>query len=69
LDFSLFDSLEDYTTITAKEMKAAFIVIDKAVDETSKKIKDLGKLVKIDTNGYGPGQLKKCIDSGNVDFR
>lgn len=33
-----------------------------------KKVKELGFLVKIDTNGSFPDKLKKLIDSGNVDY-
>lgn len=33
-----------------------------------KKIKDLGFLVKIDTNGSFPDKLEKLIDSGNIDY-
>ncbi len=33
-----------------------------------KKIKDLGFLVKIDTNGSFPNKLEKLIDSGNIDY-
>jgi len=32
------------------------------------KVKDLGFLVKIDTNGSNPGKLRKLIESGKVDF-
>jgi len=32
------------------------------------KIKQLGKLVKIDTNGYGANQLLRCIKMGVVDY-
>ena len=31
-------------------------------------IKDMGYLVKLDTNGYYPDALQKCIDAGLVDF-
>ncbi len=33
-----------------------------------KKVKELGFLVKIDTNGSFPEKLKKLIDSGNIDY-
>lgn len=33
-----------------------------------KKVKELGLLVKIDTNGSFPDKLKKLIDSGNIDY-
>ncbi|MBR5233338.1 MAG: anaerobic ribonucleoside-triphosphate reductase activating protein [Clostridia bacterium] len=33
-----------------------------------KKVKDLGFLVKIDTNGSFPDKLQKLIDSGNIDY-
>ncbi len=33
-----------------------------------KKIKELGFLVKIDTNGSFPEKLEKLIDSGNIDY-
>lgn len=33
-----------------------------------KKVKDLGFLVKIDTNGSYPDKLEKLIDSGNIDY-
>lgn len=33
-----------------------------------KKIKDLGLLVKLDTNGSNPMALKKAIDSGFIDY-
>ncbi|MDD3625922.1 MAG: anaerobic ribonucleoside-triphosphate reductase activating protein, partial [bacterium] len=36
--------------------------------EFIKKIKDLGFLVKIDTNGSYPQQLEKILNSGLVDF-
>ena len=32
------------------------------------KVKELGFLVKIDTNGSNPGKLKKLIESGKIDF-
>lgn len=32
------------------------------------KVKELGFLVKIDTNGSYPDKLKKLIDSGNIDY-
>ncbi|MBR5491198.1 MAG: anaerobic ribonucleoside-triphosphate reductase activating protein [Oscillospiraceae bacterium] len=31
-------------------------------------IKDMGYLVKLDTNGYYPDTLQKCIEAGLVDF-
>ena len=33
-----------------------------------RKAKELGYLVKIDTNGSFPDKLKKLIDSGNIDY-
>lgn len=33
-----------------------------------KKVKELGFLVKIDTNGSFPDKLKELIDSGNIDY-
>ena len=33
-----------------------------------KKVKELGFLVKIDTNGSYPEKLEKLIDSGNIDY-
>lgn len=33
-----------------------------------KKIKDMGYLVKIDTNGTNPEKLKKFIEEGLIDF-
>ena len=33
-----------------------------------KKVKDLGLLVKLDTNGYFPDKLKEAIDQGLVDY-
>ncbi|MBE6674825.1 MAG: anaerobic ribonucleoside-triphosphate reductase activating protein [Ruminococcaceae bacterium] len=33
-----------------------------------KKVKDLGLLVKLDTNGYFPEKLKHAIDNGLVDY-
>lgn len=33
-----------------------------------RKIKDLGFLIKLDTNGYMPEVLKKSIDSGLIDY-
>lgn len=33
-----------------------------------KKVKELGFLVKIDTNGSFPEKLEKLIDSGNIDY-
>lgn len=33
-----------------------------------KKVKELGFLVKIDTNGSFPDKLKKLIESGNIDY-
>lgn len=34
----------------------------------ARSIKDLGLMVKLDTNGYHPGNLKKFIDEGAVDY-
>ena len=36
--------------------------------EFVKKVKELGFLVKIDTNGSFPEKLQKLIDSGNIDY-
>ena len=33
-----------------------------------RKVKELGFLVKIDTNGSYPDKLRKLIDSGNIDY-
>ncbi len=33
-----------------------------------RKVKDLGFLVKIDTNGSYPDKLRKLIESGNIDY-
>lgn len=34
----------------------------------ARKVKELGFLVKIDTNGSFPDKLEKLIDSGNIDY-
>lgn len=36
--------------------------------EFIKKVKDIGLLVKLDTNGYFPDKLKYAIDNGLVDY-
>lgn len=39
-----------------------------ALDQFLKKIKDLGYLIKLDTNGTSPDKLKQLIDKKLVDF-
>ena len=42
--------------------------IQKDLKEFIKKIKDMGFLVKLDTNGLNPKMLKELIDEGLVDY-
>lgn len=43
-------------------------LLHNGIAEFIAKIKDLGLLVKIDTNGSFPEKLRELIDSGNVDY-
>lgn len=43
-------------------------LLQRDIFEFIKKIKDLGLLVKLDTNGYMPERLQYAIDSGLVDY-
>ena len=38
------------------------------LNEFIKKIKDLGFLIKLDTNGAFPDKLEKILSEGNVDY-
>ena len=43
-------------------------LLQKDIFEFIKKVKDLGLLVKLDTNGSYPERLREAIDSGLVDY-
>jgi len=43
-------------------------LLQKELPEFIKKIKDMGFLVKLDTNGYHPDRLKKLIDDRLLDY-
>lgn len=43
-------------------------LLQKDIFDFMKKIKDMGFLIKLDTNGYLPDRLKLAIDSGLVDY-
>lgn len=43
-------------------------LLQKDIFDFIKKVKDLGLLVKLDTNGSYPDKLKEAIDSGLVDY-
>ena len=42
--------------------------IQEEPDAFIKKVKDMGFLVKLDTNGSYPDRLKRLINSGNIDY-
>ena len=42
--------------------------LQKDLPDFIKKIKDMGYLVKLDTNGFLPAKLKSLLDSGLVDY-
>lgn len=43
-------------------------LVNKNVDEFAKRIKDMGYLVKLDTNGTFPDKMQSLIDAGLVDY-
>ena len=44
------------------------LIHGEAIFELMRKIKELGFLIKLDTNGYLPNKLKFAIDNGLVDY-
>ena len=44
------------------------LIHGEAIFELMRKIKELGFLIKLDTNGYLPNKLKYAIDNGLVDY-
>ena len=44
------------------------LIHGEAIFELMRKIKELGFLIKLDTNGYLPNRLKFAIDNGLVDY-
>ncbi len=43
-------------------------LVNSGVDEFARRIKDMGYLVKLDTNGTFPDKLRSLIDAGLVDY-
>lgn len=43
-------------------------LVNKNVDDFARRIKDMGYLVKLDTNGTFPDKLRALIDAGLVDY-
>jgi len=56
-------SMLDAVVLTGGEPLMQFDLI-----QFCQKVKDLNKLVKLDTNGGSPDRLQKCIDAGVVDY-
>ena len=43
-------------------------LVNKNVDDFARRIKDMGYLVKLDTNGTFPDKMQSLIDAGLVDY-
>ena len=43
-------------------------LLQKDIFEFCEKVKDIGLLIKLDTNGSRPNELKKLIDAGLIDY-